>query len=246
MDKEREIKTPDEEPVTGEEIAASEEAAPADAGQEEEKGTARLSWEEILRDPAYKSRYDEAVQAIVKARLRGRAGAEAKLTRLEPVLKALEEDYGLTDESDPAALAALLRQSAGLRRPGGAEIAEHLRTLAVEAEALQQSVPDFDLMREMEDPDFLRLTAPHSGVTLADAYYARHRAERERETAQRSLEAVSRSIRSLGARPKELRETKAGTHAAAEPGRMSRAEREALKKRILEASAQGRHLVPGE
>ena len=28
MDKEREIKTPDEEPVTGEEIAASEEAAP--------------------------------------------------------------------------------------------------------------------------------------------------------------------------------------------------------------------------
>ena len=213
MDKEREIKTPDEEPVTGEEIAASEEAAPADAGQEEE-APARLSWEEILQDPAYKSRYDEAVQAIVKARLRGRAGAEAQLRRLEPVLRALEEDYGLTDESDPAALAALLRQSAGLRRPGGAEIAEHLRTLAVEAEALQQSVPDFDLMREMEDPDFLRLTAPHSGVALADAYYARHRAERERETARRSLEAVSRSIRSLGARPKELRETRDSAPAA--------------------------------
>ena len=244
MDKEREIKTPDEEPVTGEENAASEEAAPADAGQEEQ-GAARLSWEEILQDPAYKSRYDEAVQAIVKARLRGRAGAEAQLRRLEPVLRALEEDYGLTDESDPAALAELLRQSAGLRRPGGAEIAAHLRALADEAEALRQSVPDFDLMREMEDPDFLRLTAPHSGVTLADAYYARHRAERERETARRSLEAVSRSIRSLGARPKELRETRAGA-SAAEPGRMSRAEREALKKRILEASAHGRRLAPGE
>ena len=244
MDKEREIKTPDEEPVTGEENAASEEAAPADAGQEEQ-GAARLSWEEILQDPAYKSRYDEAVQAIVKARLRGRAGAEAQLRRLEPVLRALEEDYGLTDESDPAALAELLRQSAGLRRPGGAEIAAHLRALADEAEALRQSVPDFDLMREMEDPDFLRLTAPHSGVTLADAYYARHRAERERETARRSLEAVSRSIRSLGARPKELRETR-DSAPAAEPGRMSRAEREALKKRILEASAHGRRLAPGE
>ena len=244
MDKEREIKTPDFEPVTGEENAASEEAAPADAGQEEQ-GAARLSWEEILQDPAYKSRYDEAVQAIVKARLRGRAGAEAQLRRLEPVLRALEEDYGLTDESDPAALAELLRQSAGLRRPGGAEIAAHLRALADEAEALRQSVPDFDLMREMEDPDFLRLTAPHSGVTLADAYYARHRAERERETARRSLEAVSRSIRSLGARPKELRETR-DSASAAEPGRMSRAEREALKKRILEASAHGRRLAPGE
>ena len=244
MDKEREIKTPDFEPVTGEENAASEEAAPADAGQEEQEA-ARLSWEEILQDPAYKSRYDEAVQAIVKARLRGRAGAEAQLRRLEPVLRALEEDYGLTDESDPAALAELLRQSAGLRRPGGAEIAAHLRALADQAEALQQSVPDFDLMREMEDPDFLRLTAPHSGVTLADAYYARHRAERERETARRSLEAVSRSIRSLGARPKELRETR-DSAPAAEPGRMSRAEREALKKRILEASAHGRRLAPGE
>ena len=244
MDKEREIKTPDFEPVTGEENAASEEAAPADAGQEEQEA-ARLSWEEILQDPAYKSRYDEAVQAIVKARLRGRAGAEAQLRRLEPVLRALEEDYGLTDESDPAALAELLRQSAGLRRPGGAEIAAHLRALADEAEALRQSVPDFDLMREMEDPDFLRLTAPHSGVTLADAYYARHRAERERETARRSLEAVSRSIRSLGARPKELRETR-DSAPAAEPGRMSRAEREALKKRILEASAHGRRLAPGE
>ena len=61
MDKEREIKTPDFEPVTGEENAASEEAAPADAGQEEQEA-ARLSWEEILQDPAYKSRYDEAVQ----------------------------------------------------------------------------------------------------------------------------------------------------------------------------------------
>ena len=244
MDKEQKNQAPDE-PVTGEETAASAEAAPADAGQEEQQA-ARLSWEEILQDAEYKSRYDEAVQGIVKARLRSRAEAEARLKRLAPVLEALEEGYGLTDESDPAALAALLRQSAGLRRPDGAEIAEHLRALAAEAEALQESVPDFDLMREMEDPAFLRLTAPHSGVTLADAYYARHRAERERETARRSLEAVSRSIRSLGARPKELRETGDTAYPAAEPGRMSRAEREALKKRILEARAQGRHLAPGE
>lgn len=251
MDKELKTKAPDEMPVTGEENAASEETAPADAGQEQApqeqaQEAGRLSWEEILQDPDYKSRYDEAVQAIVKARLRSRARAEAQLSRLAPVLEALEESYGLTDESDPAALAETLRQSAGLRRPGGAEIAAHLRTLAAEAEALQQSVPGFDLMREMEDPDFLRLTAPHSGVTLADAYYARHRAERERETARQSLEAVSRSIRSLGARPKELRETRDTAVPAAEQGRMSRAEREALKKRILEARAQGRRLAPGE
>ena len=107
-------------------------------------------------------------------------------------------------------------------------------------------MPDFDLLRELEDPAFLRLTAPHSGVSLADAYYARHRAERERETARRSLEAVSRSLLSGGARPRELRETGAGARFTGDPRQMSKAEREALKKRILEAKAQGRKIGPGE
>ena len=180
-------KRPAEEPVTGEENAVSKETAPVDAGQEEARADARPSWEEILEDPEYKSRYDAAVQSIVKARLKSRAAAEAKLERLAPVLEALEDAYGMTEESDTADLAVMLRESAHLYRPSGEQIAEHLRALAAEAEALQESVPDFDLLRELEDPAFLRLTAPHSGVSLADAYYARHRAEREQETARRSL-----------------------------------------------------------
>ena len=233
-----ELEKPVEEPVTGENAGAPESAAgktapPADAGQERKEPEARPSWEEILRDPDYKSRYDEAVQNIVRARLRGRADAEARLERLEPVLRALEEVYGLTEESDLTALAGTLRDSAGLRRPSGEEIGDHLRALLDEAETLRRSVPDFDLLRELEDPDFLRLTAPHSGVSLADAYYARHHAERERETARRSLEAVSRSLQSLGGRPRELRETTAGARSAADPRQMTRQEREALKKRRL-------------
>lgn len=242
---------PAEEPVTGGETAAPEgaerEETPAvDAGQEEKKAEGKPSWEELLRDPAYKSRYDEAVQGIVKARLRGRAQAEEKLRRLEPVLRALEESYGLTEESEAETVAALLRESAGLRRPSEEQIARHLEALIGEALSLRESVPDFDLAQELEDPAFLRLTAPHSGVTLADAYYARHRAEREQETARKSLEAVSRSVRSLGARPRELRETGAGTPFSTDPRQMSRKEREALKKRILEAKAQGRSLRVGE
>ena len=239
-------KRPAEEPVTGEENAVSKETVPVDAGQEEARADARPSWEEILEDPEYKSRYDAAVQSIVKARLKSRAAAEAKLERLAPVLEALEDAYGMTEESDTADLAVMLRESAHLYRPSGEQIAEHLRALAAEAEALQESVPDFDLLRELEDPAFLRLTAPHSGVSLADAYYARHRAERERETARRSLEAVSRSLLSGGARPQELRETTAGARFYPNPTQMSRAEREALKKRILEAKAQGRRIGPGE
>lgn len=243
----KELEKPVGEPVTGENVGAPESAAErtalsADAGQTEKEPDTRPSWEEILRDPDYKSRYDAAVQDIVKARLRDRANAEAKLQRLEPVLKALEEIYGLTEESDLTALAGTLRDSAGLRCPSGEEIGEHLRSLFAEAEALRRSVPDFDLLHELEDPDFLRLTAPHSGVSLTDAYYARHRLERERETARRSLEAVSRSLRSHGGRPRELRETTAGARFASDPRQMTRQEREALKKRILEAGAEGRRI----
>ena len=242
---------PAEEPVTGETAeapqGAEENAAPsADAGQEDEGPKTRPSWEEILQDPDYRSRYDAAVQGIVKARLRGRAQAEEKLQRLEPVLRALEEAYGLAEDTDASALAETLRESAGLRRPRAEEIEEHLQGLLSEAEALRRSVPDFDLLRELEDPDFLRLTAPHSKVSLEDAYYARHRRAREQETARRSLEAVSRSLQSLGARPRELRETTAGARFTVDPRFMTRQEREDLKKRIRKAGAEGRSLGVGE
>lgn len=237
------------EPVTGVENAAgapaAEETAPP-AVESGKDGQQKPDWEEILRDPDYKSRYDAAVQGIVKARLRGRAEAEDRLKRLSPVLRVLEERYGLTDESSADDLAARLRESADAYRPHREDIAAHLETMLRDAGNLRQSVPDFNLARELEDPDFVRMTAPHSGISLADAYYARHRAERERETARRSLEAVSRSLQSAGARPRELRETGAGERFTLNPGAMNRAEREALKKRILEAKAQGRKIGPGE
>ena len=93
MNNEAENTMPAAEPVTGEEnaaeIAAAETAPPA--VKSGENGQPKPSWEELLQDPDYKSRYDQAVQGIVKARLRGRAQAEEKLARLAPVLSALEE-----------------------------------------------------------------------------------------------------------------------------------------------------------
>ena len=247
MNNEAEAIRPDE-PVTGEEAAveaAAEETVPP-AVESGEDGQHKPSWEELLQDPDYKSRYDQAVQGIVKARLRGRAQAEEKLDRLAPGLKVLEERYGLTNESDAEALALSLREGADAYRPRGQEIAAHLDGLLSQARALQKSVPDFNLRREMEDADFVRMTAPHSGVSLADAYFARHRAEREQAAARGSLEAVSRSLQSAGARPRELRETGTGERFTLDPRSMSREEREALKKRILEARAQGRKLGVGE
>ena len=248
MNNEAENTMPAAEPVTGESIAAEQAATetvpPAVESGEERPG--KPSWEEILQDPDYKKSYDAAVQSIVKARLRGRAQAEERLGRLAPVLEVLAERYGLTEESNVDALAEGLRERADAYRPQGTEIAAHLNGLLLQAQVLQKSIPDFDLARELDDPDFVRMTAPHSGISLADAYFARHRAELQRATARRSLEAVSRSLQSAGARPRELRETGRGERFTLDPRSMSREEREALKKRILEASAQGRKLGVGE
>ena len=231
-------------------LEAGEEAA--DAGQEDmerdEKSPAdKMSWEEILSDPEYRQQYDSAVQSIVKKRLRERQSAEENLARLAPVLEALGEVYKTDirpDTLDAQALAARILDGAKRHEPETDSILSHLEILLGQADELKESFPEFDLMRELEDPAFLRLTAPHTGVGLSDAYYALHRDEIGRSAARSSLEALSRSLRTSGMRPRELTDTRAAADFSYDPRTMSREEREALKKRIYEAKAKGIKLSP--
>ena len=144
---------------------------------------------------------------------------------------------------DAQALSELIRTPPGFG--SGEEIRRHLEELAYQAAALRESFPEFSLEREMEDPEFLRLTAPHTGLTLADAYYALHREEIGAMAARRSLEALTRAVSYGGARPREIAGNMAASSMTADPRSMSRDEREALKKRIYEAKAQGRKLPYG-
>ena len=223
---------------TEEESAAAEETAQTQS---------RMSWEEILADPEYRRSYDEAVQRIVQKRLRARAGAEARLERLAPVLQALQTRYGVDWADETLDMHTLAERVSGEeeRRVAAEETERHLDALLEQARVLRESVPDFELLRALEDPRLLRLTAPHSGVGLADAWYALHRDEIGRQAARESLEALSKSVRSGGRRPRELHDRR-GDSGQTPPARMNREEREALKKRILEAKAQGRRLPVGD
>lgn len=240
-----------EETIQGQ--ATTQEAEPldpgvtaADAGQTAEGAEdSRPSWEEILADPAYKSRYDAAVQDIVQRRLRGRHEAEERLARLEPVLQALREVYG-ADPADSEALCREIYRHGAESILAGKRVRSHWEALLQESEALRRRLPDFDLERELGNPVFLRLTAPHSGVGLEDAYYALHREQIGRAAAEKSLAAFSRSMDAQARRPREIRAEQHGTTFSRDAKSMSRAEREALKQRILEAKAQGRKLGVGE
>lgn len=130
-------------------------------------------------------------------------------------------------------------------------LAEHLQDLRQQETELKQTFPNFSLQAELENPVFRRMTAPGSGLSVADAYYAVHRNEIQaaaaQVTAQKVAEKLSNSIQSKAKRP-----TEAGTSAQAptvssfDYTKMSRQQREDLKRRIHEAAAQGRKLYPGQ
>ena len=70
----------------------------------------------------------------------------------------------------------------------------HFRNLAGQAEELKKTFPDFDLTREMMNPAFVRMTAPETGVSVKDAYYAVHGEEIQRESMMYAALQASRRI----------------------------------------------------
>ena len=229
----------------------------ADAGQKELKPEGRengkKTWEEILSDPEYRKEYDRQVQSIVKKRLRDRQGNEEKLKKLDAALTDIGRSYGVANqegrELDAAQLAERVRRDRLERLKSEFERASQARSrldnLKLQAEELKKSVPDFDLGKEMEDEQFLKLTAPHTGLSLEEAYYARHHRELGEQIARAGLLSAAKSLSSGAARPRELKGGQGALNSSGDPSRMSRQEREELKKRIYQASAQGKKLPYG-
>ena len=199
----------------GQESAPRPGAAPAEAPSPERK-----SWAEVRAD--YKAEFDAEVQSIVQKRLRS---AQEKLRA-----------YAAREESE--------RIGAALRRE---KALEHFRGLLAQAGELAARVPDFDLMRELQSDAFAEITRPGSSVTLEQAFYALHpelRAREAEEAARKAAEAVSAAVRSGAARPKENGAQSASLGAPSYRS-MSKDQREALKRRIYAAGAQGDHLPAG-
>lgn len=120
--------------------------------------------------------------------------------------------------------------------------------LNAQAQEFAQKVPGFDLMAELQNnPAFATMTQPGSPVTVEQAYYATHPEFRQREVesvAKRATEAVASSVRAGASRPQE-NGTQAASIVSVPYSKMSREDREALKRRIHEAAARGEHLPFG-
>lgn len=233
--------------ISGENLAAPgqpERAEPAHPdAQTQDAAAPRPSWEELMRDPYY----NEKMRAVVRGRLKDAKDSQTQLQTLAPALELLTQRYG-TAPGDHAALVTALQQEqhTGQRQ----QLQQHLATLTQQADKLKQVFPDFDLQESMRDPVFARLTAPGSGLTLEDAYYALHHQQLQEAAVQmaarQTAKALSNALVSGSHRPREHgADPQAGSVTVFDYRSATPQQRDALKNRIRLAAARGEKVYPG-
>ena len=113
----------------------------------------------------------------------------------------------------------------------------HLEELARQGDTLKATFPDFDLQRELENPVFFRLTAPNSGLTVEQAYYAVHHAELAPQAMaagiRKAQTQISQSLQANGKRPVEgAMQSTAPADITMDPRKMTREQREEIKRQV--------------
>ena len=243
-------------------------AAPETAQEADQKNEAtKYDWDEVMKDPEMNRRMQETVKASKKKS----QAAEDAMAAMLPVLKAQAEEYGLDPENiDYIALAKHMSGEyenkaleLGLPRETVAKMdqqqrineeqlnRQHIMGLIEQGERMKTVFPNFDLRKEMENPEFRRLTARGVSVRVDDAYHIVPRRELELAQAQivdqKATERVQNSIRAGRARPDESgASSQASTVTTVDWKHATPEQLKEQAKRIRLAAAQGRKLRPGE
>jgi len=217
--------------------AAHPDAQPQDAA------APRPSWEELMRDPYYNGK----MRATIQGRLKEAKDSQAELQALAPALEMLTQRYG-TPPGDHAALVTALQQEQQTSQRQ--QLQQHLADLHQQAQRLKQVFPDFDLKEKLRDPVFARLTAPGSGLTLEDAYYALHHRQLQEAAVQMAARQTAKAMRNAlvsgSHRPQEHgTDPQAGSVAMFDYRKASPQARNALKDQIRLAAARGEKVYPG-
>lgn len=261
---------PQPEPAKNEQpAAAAQEAQP---GQPEAAQT--ITRDSLLGNPETKKILDDYANEIVRSRVKSTGQDAENYRKLGPIIDTLAgyygmdrqnldldalaqrvvgddtyyEDRAIAEGKDVADVRKAAVQAAQQQQLQEQALRQHFDTLRVQAEALKQRFPSFDLGTELRNPAFARMVGPGSLISVEDAYYAVHRQEimqAQQEAAQKAaMEAASRSIQAGQARPVENGATPNAAPAAAVNIR-DKSYREDLKRRIYAAAARGERIYPG-
>lgn len=254
---------------------AAAPAEQTDSQQEAQKSNPRMSWEEIVKDPEYNQELQKLIKARLRESGASRDAMEALTPALDLLsreygLDPQKPDYAalakkVTDDNrfyenkavetgdSVETVKKMAQQEAELSRYRRQEaqnlevqkINQHFARLEQQSEALKARFPGFDLKKELQNPAFSRMTAPDSGLTVEDAYYAVHRAEiqsaQAKVVAEQTAKQMANSIRSNAARPDESGSRQGSSTVTFDYSKASRAQREELKRRIR----SGERILPG-
>lgn len=245
----------------------------------EELSGKRMTWDEIMADPEYNKAMQETVsQRLKKAKSAEEALGKlapalevlARKYKLDPekldydaLSNAVNNDEQYyedkamemgTNVETARRVDQMEREQARQQRQQQQSLQEqmvqnHFANLVKQSEALKQTFPSFDLRQELQNPTFVRLTQPGSGLSVEDAYYAIHRNEIQAASmqvaAQKTAEKMSAAIQSGSRRPAENGSGGQATAPAIDYRKMTRQERDDLKARIRAAKARGEVIYPG-
>ena len=117
------------------------------------------------------------------------------------------------------------------------EFQRHYEKLVQQSESVKAMFPGFNLLAELQNPTFARLTAPDVGISVMDAYQVVHRDEIQPMAMQvavkKTQERMSQSIQANANRPTENGLSRsAALDVRDDPSKWSKADREEVKRRV--------------
>ena len=243
-------------------------------------GPARMSWDEIMADPEYNKNMQAVVQSRLRTAkgaeenlgkltpalelLARKHGIDPENMDYDALAKAISDDNAYYEDKAlemgvPVETAKKIdqqeRDTARQQRQEQQtleqqKVQQHFMRLQEQGEAMKQVFPNFDLRKELQNPVFVRMTAPDSGLSVEDAYYAVHRREimaaGMQVTAQKTAQQISNSIQAGSRRPNEAGTTgQAPSVTTFDYRNASPEQRKAFKDHIRSEAAQGRKVYPG-
>ena len=269
------VSSPATEQKQEEQVAAAEPTE-----EKKPDAPARMSWEDIMNDPEYNKQMQAVVQSRLRSAkgaeealqkmtpafevLARKHGLDPNNIDYEALAKKIDDDeqyyedkaleMGVSIEEakklDQKQRNEVRQQRQEAMTLEQKKIQDHIMSLERQAEEMKKVFPKFDLRTELKNPVFARMTAPNSGLTLEDAYYAIHRKELQtaamQATANATRQQISNAIQANGRRPQEN-----GTSGQApsvthfDYSKASKEQRQALKDFIKSEARQGRKVYPG-
>ena len=124
---------------------------------------------------------------------------------------------------------------------------QHIESIRQQSQALKQLYPTFDLNAEMQNPAFVRLTAPNSPISVEDAYVAIHRKEIQsamaENVAQKAAAKIAASVQAGASRPVENGASSQGA-TTTQFDMTSKESRDYIKQQMQAAARRGEKYYP--